>query len=203
MPAAAWGVEPEDIAGTQRVIGVARGQALCRRGLRVDPEVAAAAVAAAGATVRGDQMPHRADREARIREIEVFAADAEPAAELTRPAGIRYQFEAREAGRKFALDDLDRRDLGIALIDGDAGSPVLDRTRAGAAGDDLVLHITLAGVGVAAAENDGAAAAAVGTHLARHHMAHGVEDSVHQRMDGGIVGVDRRREARVEHATVA
>src|SRR5262249_29462257 len=154
MPAAARGVEPEDIAGTQRVVGVARGQALRRGGVRVDPEVAGPAVAAAGAAVRGDQMLHGADREARIREIEVFAADAEPAAELTRPARVRYQFEAREAGRKFALDDLDRRDLGVALIDGDAGSPVLARTRAGAAGDDPRFHRTLAGVGAAAASSD-------------------------------------------------
>src|SRR5262249_60801689 len=100
MPAAARGVEPEDIAGTQRVVGVARGQALRRGGVRVDPEVAGPAVAAAGAAVRGDQMLHGADREARIREIEVFAADAEPAAGLTRPARVRYQFEARGAGRE-------------------------------------------------------------------------------------------------------
>src|SRR5262249_32644958 len=52
-PAAARGVEPEHIAGTQRVIGVARWQALRRGGVRVDPEVAAAAVAAAGAAVWG------------------------------------------------------------------------------------------------------------------------------------------------------
>src|SRR5499426_3813218 len=174
MPAATRGVEPEDIARTQRVIGVARRQALRRGGVGVDPEVAAAAAAAAGAAVRGDQMLHGADREARIREIEVFAADAEPAAELARPAGIRDQLEAREAGGKFALDDLDRRDLGVALIDRDAGRPVLARTRARAAGDDLVLHIALAAIGVAPAENDGAAAAAVGAHLARHHVAHGV-----------------------------
>src|SRR5262245_28312400 len=140
MPAAARGVEPEDIAGTQRVVGVACGQALRRGGVRVDPEVAAAAVAAAGAAVRGDEMLHGADRKARIREIEVFAADAEPAAELARPAGIRYQLEAREAGRKFALDDLERRDLGIALIYGDAGSTVLDRKRAGPDGDERVCH---------------------------------------------------------------
>src|SRR5262249_21653810 len=134
MPAAARGVEPEDIAGTQRVIGVAGGQALRRRGVRVDPEVAAAAVAAAGAAIRGDQMLHGADREARIREIEVFAADAEPAAELTRPARVRYQFEAREAGRKFALHDLDRRGLCGALIVGESGSPVLAPPRGGAPG---------------------------------------------------------------------
>src|SRR5262249_58651070 len=90
--------------------------------------------AAAGAAVRGDQMFHGADREARIREIEVFAADAEPAAELARPAGICDQLEAREAGGELALDDLDRRDLGIALIDRDAGRPVPTRARARARG---------------------------------------------------------------------
>src|ERR1700730_16005167 len=117
MPAAARGVAPEDIPRTQGVIGVAGRQAFRRSGVRVDPEVAAAAVAAAGAAVRGDQMLHGADREARIREIEIFAADAQPAAELARAARIHDQLEAREAGGKFALDDLDRRDLGIALLD--------------------------------------------------------------------------------------
>src|SRR5437899_12246693 len=94
-------------------------------------------------------MLHGADREARSRKIEIFAADAQPAAELARAAGIHDQLEAREAGGKFALDDLDRCDLGIALIDRDAGSPVLVRTRAGAAGDDLVLHVTFAVVSFA------------------------------------------------------
>src|SRR5262249_57784079 len=97
MPAATRGVEPEDIARTQRVIGVARRQAFRRGGVRVDPEVAAAAAVAAGAAVRRDQMFHGADREARIREIEVFAADAAPAAELARPPRIRDQLEARDA----------------------------------------------------------------------------------------------------------
>src|SRR5262249_19932889 len=116
MSAAARGVEPEDIAGTQRVVGVACGEALRRGGVRVDPEAAGGAVAAAGAAVRGDEMLHGADRKACIREIEVFAADAEPAAELARPAGIRYQLEAREAGRKIALDDLDHPRLVLSLM---------------------------------------------------------------------------------------
>src|SRR5215472_9364984 len=156
MPAAPRGVEPEHIAGTQRVIGVAGRQALGRLRVRVDPQVAGPAVAAAGAAVRGDQMLHRADREACIREIEIFAADAEPAAELARAARIHDQLETREAGGKFALDDLDRRDLGIALIDRDAGSPILARARAGAAGDDLILHVTFSFKDVATTENDGA-----------------------------------------------
>ena len=83
------------------------------------------------------------------------------------------------------------------------GHAVLARARAGAAGDDLVLHVALAGIGAAAAEDDGAAAAAVGAHLARHDVAQRVEDGVDQRVDGRIVGVDRRREARIEHAAVA
>src|ERR1700738_1766746 len=155
MPAAARGVEPEDIARTQRIIGVAGRQAFGRAAVRVDPQVAGAAVAAAGSAVRGDQMLHGADREARIREVEIFAVDAKPAPELARAAGIHDQLEAREAGGKFTLDDLDRRDLGIALIDRDAGSPVLAGARAGAAGDDLILHVTFAGVGVAARGNGG------------------------------------------------
>src|SRR5262249_57054983 len=124
MPAAARGVEPENIARTQGVIGVARRQTLRRGGVGVDPEVAAAAVAAAGAAVWGDQMLHGADREACIREIEVFAADAEPAAELARPARIRDQLEAREAGGEFRLDGFDRRQLGVALVCRDGGRPV-------------------------------------------------------------------------------
>src|SRR5215472_16258715 len=101
MPAAARGVEPEDIARTERIIGVAGRQALGRAGVRVDPQVAGSAVAAAGAAVRGDQMLHAADREACIREIKIFASDAEPAAGLARAARIRNQLEAREAGGKF------------------------------------------------------------------------------------------------------
>src|SRR5262249_60768867 len=117
MPAAARGVEPEDIARTERVIGVAGRQAFGRAAVRVDPEVAAAAVAAAGAAVRGDQMLHGADREARIREIEIFAADAEPAAELARAARIHDHLEAREAGGELPPQYLAPRDPGISLID--------------------------------------------------------------------------------------
>ena len=148
-------------------------------------------------------MLHRADGEARIGEIEIFAADAKPAAELAGAAGIGDQLEAGDARGKFAFDDLDGCDLGVALIDRDAGGAILARPRAGAAGDNLVLHIALAGVGVAPAENDGAAAAAVGARLARHDMTHGGEDGIHQRMDGGIVGVDRGRKSRVQHAPLA
>src|SRR5262249_58831419 len=113
-------------------------------------------------------------------EIEIFAADAEPAPELARAAGIGEELETGDARGKFALDDLNGCDLGIALIDRDAGGPIFARARAGAAGDDLVLHIALAGIGVAPAEDDGAAAAAVGAHLAGHDVAPSGEEGVHQ-----------------------
>src|SRR5260370_7202008 len=98
-------------------------------------------------------MLHGADREARIREIEIFAADAEPAAELARAARIHDQLEAREAGGKFALDDLDRCDLGIALIDRDAGRPLLAPARPGPAGHDLHFPLTLPPLPVPPAQN--------------------------------------------------
>src|SRR5262249_58526338 len=101
MSAAAWGVEPEDIAGTQRVVGVACGQALRRGGVRVDPEVATAAVAAAGAARRGDEMLHGADRKACVRKIEVFAADAMTDAESAQTAGIRFPTNSHNAGSTF------------------------------------------------------------------------------------------------------
>ena len=52
MPAAARRVEPEDVAGLQRVVGVAGRQALGLAGVGVDPDVAGATDAAAGAAVR-------------------------------------------------------------------------------------------------------------------------------------------------------
>src|SRR6266545_2738929 len=187
----------------QRIVRVAGRQALGRWGARVDPDLTGTPIAAAGTAVRRNHMLHGADGEARVREIEIFAANAQSAAELTRAAGVGDELEADESGGKFALYDFDRRDLGVALVDSDAGRAVLARARAGAAGEDLVLHIALAGIGVAAAEDDGAAATAVGADLARNHTAHGGEDRVHQRMDGGIVGVDRRGKARIEYAALA
>jgi hypothetical protein len=95
---------------------------------------------------RRDDVLGRADREARVREVDIFAPDAEPAAEFARAAGILDQLEFQHARREFAFDDLDRGDLGIALIDGGAGSAVLARAPTRPATDDLVLHIGLAGL---------------------------------------------------------
>src|SRR6187401_1515253 len=112
--------------------------------------------------MRRDRVLHRADGKACIGEIDIFAPQPKTATELSGAAGVLDQLEARQPRRELALDDLHRRDLGIALVAGDAGIAVFRRPRAGAAGEDLVLHIALAGIGRAAADDDRTAAAAVG-----------------------------------------
>src|SRR5207248_10072022 len=119
---------------------------------------------------RGDVLL-RADRKARVFVVGILPTDAEPSAKSAGTAGVRDQLETQNAGREFAFDDLDRRDHGAALIHGDARSAVLGGAGAGAAGDDLVLHIALARVGAAPADDDRAAAAAVGAHLLGHDVA--------------------------------
>src|SRR6516165_1785801 len=101
-------VEPEYVALAQRIVGVAGRQALGLRRAGIDPDVAGSSGAAAGAAVGRDQMLHRADGEAGILEIEIFAHDAEPAAEATGAAGILDELEAHEPRRELAFDDLDR-----------------------------------------------------------------------------------------------
>src|SRR5437870_10778533 len=54
----------------------------------VDPDVAKPAGLATGAAVRRDDVLHRADRKACILEVEIFAPDAEPAAETSGTARI-------------------------------------------------------------------------------------------------------------------
>src|SRR4051794_240343 len=110
MAAAAGRIEPEDVAGLERIIGVACGQALGVVAIRVDPDVAGAASLAAGAAVRRDHVLHRADRKARILEIEIFAADAEAAAETPGATRILDQLETNQPRRELAFNDLDRRD---------------------------------------------------------------------------------------------
>src|SRR5215468_5381863 len=118
MAAAAGSIESEQVAVLERIVGIARRQALGLLRIRIDPDIAGAPGRAAGAAVRRDDVLHRADREARVGEIKIFATDAEPAAKLAGAAGIGDQLEPPDAGRKLALDDLDRRDLGVALVDG-------------------------------------------------------------------------------------
>src|SRR3954469_13134631 len=107
IAAAARGIEPEDVAFLERVIGVAGRQALGILAVRIDPDIAGTSGIAAGAAVGRDDVLHRADRKAGVLEIEIFAADAEPSAITAGAAGILDQFETQDAGREFALDDLD------------------------------------------------------------------------------------------------
>src|SRR5690349_6572559 len=130
MAAAARRIEPEHVVGAQRIVGIACRQPLRLLRLRIDPDRAGPAGRAAGAAVRRDHVLHRADREPRVGEVEIFAANAEAAAELAGTTGIRDQLETNNPGWKLALDDLDRRDLGVALVDGDAGHAVLGGTGA-------------------------------------------------------------------------
>src|SRR4029077_10195727 len=149
---AARRVEPEGVAGLQRIVRIAGRQAPRLVGVGIDPDVAGAPVRAAGEPVGCDHVLGRADGEAGLREIEIFAPDAQAAAELARTAGIADQLEAQHPGREFALDDLDRRDLGVGLVDGRARGAVAARAGAGAAAHDLILHIALARIGAASAD---------------------------------------------------
>src|SRR5262249_11516265 len=163
-------VEAEHVAAPQRIIGIARGEPLGRVRVGIDPDVAGAAGLAAVAAVGRDHVLGGADGEPCILQIEVFAANAEAAAKRAGAAGIPDPLAPQRGGRELALDDLPRRDPGVALVHRGGGGAVLDGARAAAAADDLVLHVALAGIGVAAAEDDRAAAAAVGARLAGHDM---------------------------------
>src|ERR1700722_10436609 len=116
VTAAAGRIEAKNVALFERIIGVARRQALGLVAARIDPDVAGPAGAAAGAAVRWNDMLHRADREPCVGKIEIFAADAQPAAIKPRAAGIADELEAHYASRKFAFDNFDRRNAGVALV---------------------------------------------------------------------------------------
>src|SRR6202035_4348154 len=98
--AAAGRIEPKNVALLQRIVGIARRQAFGPVAARIDPDVAGPAGAAAGAAVRWNNVFHGADREPRVGEIEIFAADAEPAAIKSRAAGVADELEAYDASWK-------------------------------------------------------------------------------------------------------
>src|SRR4051812_11114748 len=112
MAAAAGCIEPEHVPLLERIVGIAGRQPLGLLALGIDHDRARPAGRAAGAAVRRGEVLHRADREARVLEIEIFAPDAEPAAKAAGAAGILNQLEALDSRRKLALDDLHRRDHG-------------------------------------------------------------------------------------------
>ena len=148
-------------------------------------------------------MLGRADREAGVVEIEIFAANAKSAAGRARAARIRNELEAQHARREFAFDDLDGRDLGVGLIDRRAGGAVLARARAGAAAKDFILHIALPRASAAPADDDRAAAAGIRPRLGGHDVHQRGEYRLDRRVHGGIVGVDRRGKTRVHDRPLA
>src|SRR6185312_4682216 len=107
-------------------------------------------------------------------------------------AGVRNQLEAAHTGGKFRLDDLDRSDLGVGLVDVGAGHAVFAAAAAGAAAKDFILYIALAGFVAAPADDDRAAATAVADFFMRRDLARGFEQRLHQRVHRRVVGVYRR-----------
>src|SRR5690606_3789091 len=99
-------------------------------------------------------MLGRAQGEARLGQVDILAHETESAAEFPRPARLGDQLVAPHAGREFALDDLDRRDARFALVGEGARQAVHAGPSAGAAAEELVLHIALARAGRAAADDD-------------------------------------------------
>ena len=85
VAAAARRIEAEDVARLERIIGIAGRQALgvlaCPGLIQMSP---VRPVLPPAQPFGGITCFDRADREARILEIEIFAADAEPAAEFAR-----------------------------------------------------------------------------------------------------------------------
>ena len=161
------------------------------------------AVAAAIDAFGRDRVFRRAQRKTRVVvEHFIFAHETQSSTELTGSAGVGDQLEASDTGGKLRLDDLDRRDLGVGLIDVGAGHAVFAAPAAGAAAEDFILHVAFAGLVAAPADDDRAAAAAVADFLMRRDLARCFEQRLHQCVNGRIVGVYRRGEARIDDAAL-
>src|SRR5919106_878434 len=151
--AAAGSFEADHIAALQGIVRVPGGQALLRVRPGVDPDVAGPPRVTARQAGGGDQMFGRADREPRVREIEILAANSQTTPEPTGSAGIADQLEAEHPGGKLALDDLDGCDFRVALVDRRPGGAVRTGPRSRAPADDLILDVSLTGVGAASAND--------------------------------------------------
>ena len=105
------------------------------------------------------------------------------------PAGVGEELEALHLGGELGLDDLDGGDLAVAQVEGGGGGAVL--AVSSAAGEDLVLDVAALTVLGAAAQDDGAAAGALGDSLVGDERAHGLEHGLGHHEGGGHVGVHR------------
>src|SRR5688500_9396350 len=120
------------------------------------------AIGAAVNTFRGDLVFGRSQRDTRVIVQDfVFSDKPQATAKCSGPARIGDQLESLQTCRELGLDDFNRRDLGVGLIDIGAGDAVFAAATARAAAEDFILHVTFAGFITASADNDGPAAAAV------------------------------------------
>src|SRR5215475_6043366 len=133
----------------------------------------------------------------------VLADKPESTPELSRSAGVGDQLKTTQLGGEFRFNNFDRSDPGVGLIDIGARDAVLAAPSAGAAAEDLVLHIAFARLVAAAADDDRAAAAAVAHLLIWGDLAGGFQQCFHQSMDSRVISVDGGGEARINHAALA
>src|SRR5262244_4462781 len=130
----------------------------------------------------------------------VLTDESEPTPKLSRCAGVGNQLKTTQSGGEFRFDNLYRSDPGVGLIDVGAGDAVLAAPSAGATAKDLILHVALAGLVAAAADDDRATAAAIADFLIRGDLAEGFQQCFHQSMNSGVIGVDGGGEARINYA---
>src|SRR4030095_6940628 len=102
-------------------------------------------------------------RESRVMVQQLVLADeTQSATKLSRSTGIGDQVKTTQSGGEFRFDNFDGRDPGVGLIDIGAGDPVFAAAPAGAAAEDLILHIALTGLVAAAADEGRTTASARG-----------------------------------------
>src|SRR5262245_28262223 len=101
----------------------------------------------------------------------VLTDEPESTPELPRSAGIGDQLKTMQAGGEFRFNNFDGGDPCVGLIDIGPRNAVLAAPSAGATTEDLVLHVALAGLVAAAADDDRAAATAVANLLMRGYLA--------------------------------
>src|SRR5262245_18900980 len=96
-----------------------------------------------------------------------------------------------QSGGEFRFDNFDGSDSGVGLVDVGARDAVLAAPSAGATAEDLVLHVALAGLVAATADDDRAAAAAVAHLLIRGDLAGGFQQRFHESMNSRVISVNR------------
>src|SRR5262245_52398551 len=173
-------------------------------GAGVQGAMAGLAVGAAVDAFGCDCMFGGTQRESRVMIQQLVLADeTKSATKLSRSAGVRDQVKTTQSGGEFRFDNFDGRNPGVGLIDIGAGDAVFAAASAGAAAEDLILHIALAGLVAASADDDRTAAAAVADLLVRRDLTGGFQQRLHQGMNGGVIRVYRSGKARIYHTALA